>query len=730
MTSETGCGCSGACAPSLTLDPHKRVHYSQGQVLGVDEFIQEEYYFLEGARRHHRTLHGYGTLCGLGISASDQDGGVEVRVDPGHAIDTHGRELHVGAAQCARLDTWIADQATTSPPPTVPSPPILPVWVVLCYRECRTDLEPIPGGPCRTADESMTPTRVTETFSIRFDLDRPDMTRLDAIRDFAALVDRLDPTLGGTATITPEEFADAVAALAGNDPDASPPVPASPPVLTSPPGAPIEVPDEEMRLYLTVAFHAWVTRVRPALMPEGTGCAEAPGGDGCIALAQLQVPILAVDGTLAIDGDASAVVVDDTNRPLLLSTQVLQELLIPASGEGGAEAPDHAALSGLDADDHLQYLLIEPRTGAGDDAMVNSLSGEGAFTLRNVPTATGPSEVMPWGQGADGDLDGNYPDPQVVGLQGLSVPVPAIADAGRHLTVRNDGGSLSWDLTDPPVSGGGGGGEAELVRLRALSWVHNSASDFQITLNGQLVPGLAVGFGAEEIGDSGVVLGIRRELERIDLGSLDINSFRVFADIEEDGVPAGFGRRRVRLLPETIVAIQPDVAPGDAFFNSATVIDTDIAPGACLVFSPEVLNFVMEFEPLLWIEIDGDHVRAFGPGDDRARAVDTEFLRSRLPAGDRPEGADLGTQGGLFSSWINRASQRGFAGGGSIDLNAIDMAGLVAFGLTRAAATRVIGARTTNGPFRTLNDVLNIPSLSGAARNTLSDERRVLVLAR
>ena len=50
---------STSCQQSLTLDPHKRVCYSQGLVLGVDEFVQEELYFLEQHRRHARGLHGY-----------------------------------------------------------------------------------------------------------------------------------------------------------------------------------------------------------------------------------------------------------------------------------------------------------------------------------------------------------------------------------------------------------------------------------------------------------------------------------------------------------------------------------------------------------------------------------------------------------------------------------------------------------------------------------------------
>jgi len=62
---------------TVNLDPHKRVYYSHGLVLGVDEFLQEETYLLERDRTHNRGLHGYGTVCGLSLDTRD-DGGQPV----------------------------------------------------------------------------------------------------------------------------------------------------------------------------------------------------------------------------------------------------------------------------------------------------------------------------------------------------------------------------------------------------------------------------------------------------------------------------------------------------------------------------------------------------------------------------------------------------------------------------------------------------------------------------
>lgn len=722
MTSETGCGCYGACAPALTLDPHKRVHYSQGQVLGVDEFVQEEYYFLEGARRHHRTLHGYGTVCGLGVSASDAGGGIEIRVEPGHGIDTHGRELRVDTAQCARLDAWLERQEDSSPPLALPEPPELLVWVVLCYRECLTDQEPIPGGPCRTPDEAMTATRVTETSSLRFDIEPPDMTRLRAIRDFARLIGRLVPVPGGEPDISVENLVTAVIEIGGVG---------SPPAEL--PEGPINIPEDVLEGYLNAAFNAWVTQVRPALLPEGTGCAGSPGGDGCIVLARLRVPVVDADGAIVIDGDASAVIVEDDNRPLLLSTQLIQELLVNggATGAGGG-ATDHDQLLGLDDDDHLQYLRIEPRTGGpGPDQLVNDLAG-GDFRLRNLPDALTAGDAMPWGQGAGGDLAGAYPDPTVTGLHGLFVPQPSAADVGRTLSVGRVGSALRWELTDPPTGGGGGeAGEANLVRLRALSWLHNAPSDLLFTLDGEQEAGIAIAFGIDRVGDARVVLGIDQERERYDLGSLDVHSFRIYAELEsfDDRLPSSSPehrpRQRHRLIPTRIVPIRPGVDSDETFFTEAETFDQPAAPGAFLQLDRATHAAILEQQLHVWIEIDGDHILGRNENEgERLRAVDTEFLRSMLPSGDRPEGAERGTQGGLFSSWINRANQRGIRGPGSFDANRADENALRALGLSAAAARNFVAARDEVGGFTSAAEIPN-GTMSRSALRRLSDRDTV-----
>lgn len=51
------------------LDPNKRVNYAFGMVMGVNDFRQEQEHFEWKHRLSNRLLHGYGTVCGLQVSA-------------------------------------------------------------------------------------------------------------------------------------------------------------------------------------------------------------------------------------------------------------------------------------------------------------------------------------------------------------------------------------------------------------------------------------------------------------------------------------------------------------------------------------------------------------------------------------------------------------------------------------------------------------------------------------
>src|SRR5438128_4517130 len=101
-----------ATAPTLSEpDPAKRVNYTLGMVLGVDDFTQEFAYLSGRDQLLVRELLGYGTVCGLRVTIEPTDDDTErisnpqVRVGSGLAVTPQGQLVGVPAAQCAVLKT-------------------------------------------------------------------------------------------------------------------------------------------------------------------------------------------------------------------------------------------------------------------------------------------------------------------------------------------------------------------------------------------------------------------------------------------------------------------------------------------------------------------------------------------------------------------------------------------------------------------------------------------------
>ena len=93
------------------LDPQKRVNYTFGMVLGVDEFSQEQLYLMAKDHSQYRLAHGYGTVCGLQVEISTATA-LEVQVSKGVAINPRGQEIHVQQVMCARLNDWLTTNQT------------------------------------------------------------------------------------------------------------------------------------------------------------------------------------------------------------------------------------------------------------------------------------------------------------------------------------------------------------------------------------------------------------------------------------------------------------------------------------------------------------------------------------------------------------------------------------------------------------------------------------------
>ena len=342
---------STPCTPCLTaspnlmkLDPLKRVNYTFGLVLGVEEFLQEDAYFLHKHHLENRLLHGYGTGCGLEVIPQITPQ-LEVQVTPGWAFSPKGQEMRVSQLMCVQVNDWVQTNLAALQALFPSAAPVtLNLCVVLCYRECKTDVVPIPGEPCRTQSSAMAPSRIADSFELMLCLDqdaspplasppasspdagglcafRPPQLEDDAIRAFATLMSEVEISSAGPF-LTLEQMKELVRDLNQSNPPPSGSPPAGPPYLVS---------AADAREFRRAAFRTWITEVRPFICaPQGAGpCCPPP--EKCVLLAEIAV-------TLNPGWVATDISVDDHRRPFLVPTRLLQEMFFSDAAVGSVSS--------------------------------------------------------------------------------------------------------------------------------------------------------------------------------------------------------------------------------------------------------------------------------------------------------------------------------------------------------------------------------------------------------
>jgi hypothetical protein len=294
-------------------------------VLGVDDFNQEFAYQSGRDRAIVRSLIGYGTVSGLKVTTDTATGKTRVLVTAGLAVVPQGELVSVPKTQCAVLDDWVANNsAAIGSALGSPLAHGITIYVVLAYRQCPTDPVPIPGEPCRTAAQSMAPSRWTDDFQLSLSLDRPAPAWTEDLREFAMWLATVEVSDASGPFATLAQFEAAVRSVGQ---------------LTSPLGllnypsplSSLRVHTYDAPSFFRAAYRIWVTELRPAW-------SAAAGGDlpseTRVLLAELGVPVVFKSGQWQLDPNGSVTVNEDT-RPFLIPTQLSQEWLDrPFGGDG------------------------------------------------------------------------------------------------------------------------------------------------------------------------------------------------------------------------------------------------------------------------------------------------------------------------------------------------------------------------------------------------------------
>ena len=318
-----------------TLRPDERVNYAYGMVLGLDEFLAEQLYLLSKDRLHDRGLHGFGTVSGLDVSVSQVDSDFQVMVSTGIGIDQWGREIVITCDQCARLGAWVAAQEQQSPGTLaqhLDATGQATVYVVASYAECLDDMVPLPGQPCSSSDQTMVASRIRDAWDVELRWDDPAMPRWDTDRRLARLLGNVVVVDGLPAAQSDEAaIVAAVLDLANRVHDG--------PDSLDPPATSWQLPAEDASAAFDRILAAWVTQVRPGIVPD-LATPEATSEPAILLATVTFTPASPFDP--AAPTIASCQDPDSSGRPYLLHTELIQEVRTTATGGGGAPVVSQA----------------------------------------------------------------------------------------------------------------------------------------------------------------------------------------------------------------------------------------------------------------------------------------------------------------------------------------------------------------------------------------------------
>ena len=349
-------------------DPSKHVNYTLGMVLGVDDFKQEFAYLSGRDQWLARDLFGYGTVSGLQVNIEVEGDAPQVLVTPGVAVSPRGQAIRVTPAQCADLDAWVTthrEELGKRLGEVKVNTAETRLYVTLCFRACTTDMIPIPGEPCRSADETLAASRVTDDFKLELRFEPPAQREEDALREYAEWLGQIEIKSESGESPKLREFEDVIRKMVRGPRDGK----GSSGLMEGPPPADLKIEAKHVANYLRTALNLWVTELRPRVQswrPEiGSGLDAQPAdkGEECVLLAELRVPLKRTGATAVWrPGEAKSIEVLEERRPVVAHLRMLQELLLNA---GRATKPQTLAYQTMAAG------LVKAAEGSGGNEFNN-----------------------------------------------------------------------------------------------------------------------------------------------------------------------------------------------------------------------------------------------------------------------------------------------------------------------------------------------------------------------
>ena len=157
------------CAP-CDIGPFTRNNFFTGKLLLERDFTDEQTYFVDKLRHHHRRLHGWGVVCGLKVKQHGTPGCRDrfVCIEPGTAIDCCGHEIVLRDEDCVDLSLLPALQGIPANDDVTHT-----LQICLRYRECGTEPIPVLYDECGCDDTRCLPNRILESYEVDVKVDPP-----------------------------------------------------------------------------------------------------------------------------------------------------------------------------------------------------------------------------------------------------------------------------------------------------------------------------------------------------------------------------------------------------------------------------------------------------------------------------------------------------------------------------------------------------------------------------